>query len=41
MQGDPALNRVYVEAFDAAADPKLPRALSSMGRVALDMKPWI
>ena len=41
MQGDPALNRVYVEAFDAAADLKLPRALSSMGRVALDMTPWI
>jgi hypothetical protein len=41
----PALNRVYVEAFKRAADAagigKIPRALSSMGRVALDMKPWI
>lgn len=41
----PALNRVYVDAFRLAADAagigKLPRALSSMGRVALDMQPWI
>jgi hypothetical protein len=41
----PALNRVYVEAFKRAAAAaglaNLPRALSSMGRVALDMKPWI
>lgn len=46
-QTDPApkLNRVYVEAFQRAAAAagiaQLPRALSSMGRVALDMKPWI
>lgn len=46
-QTDPAplLNRVYVEAFKSAAAAagitKLPRALSSMGRVALDMSPWI
>ena len=46
-QNDPAtlLNRVYVEAFMKAAKeagiPNIPRALSSMGRVALDMKPWI
>lgn len=41
----PALNRVYVDAFKHAADAagigKMPRALSSMGRVALDMQPWI
>jgi hypothetical protein len=41
----PALNRVYVDAFKRAADAagigKIPRALSSMGRVALDMQPWI
>lgn len=41
----PFLNRVYVNAFiKAAAEAgiaKIPRALSSMGRVALDMKPWI
>jgi hypothetical protein len=41
----PALNRVYVEAFEAAAKAaglgKLPRALSSEGRIALDMKPWL
>ena len=46
-QADPAplLNRVYVEAFTRAASAagiaNIPRALSSMGRVALDMKPWI
>ena len=41
----PRLNRVYVEAFKSAAAAAgisdLPRALSSMGRVALDMEPWI
>jgi hypothetical protein len=41
----PELNRVYVEAFKTAAAAagiaNIPRALSSMGRVALDMKPWI
>ena len=41
----PHLNRVYVEAFKAAAIAagitNMPRALSSMGRVALDMGPWI
>jgi hypothetical protein len=41
----PALNRVYVEAFQRAAITggigKIPRALSSEGRVALDMEPWI
>jgi len=41
----PALNRVYADAFQTAAAAagigKIPRALSSMGRVALDMKPWI
>jgi hypothetical protein len=41
----PTLNRIYVEAFRkataAAGIPNIPRALSSMGRVALDMKPWI
>ena len=41
----PALNRVYVEAFmraaAAAGIAKLPRALSSEGRIALDMRPWI
>jgi hypothetical protein len=46
-QTDPApgLNRIYVETFQMAANTngigKIPRALSSMGRVALDMKPWI
>ena len=46
-QTDPAplLNRVYVDAFKSAAAAagiaNLPRALSSMGRVALDMEPWI
>jgi hypothetical protein len=46
-QGDPAplLNRIYVDAFAKAAKQagieKLPRALSSMGRVGLDMRPWI
>ena len=41
----PALNGVYVEAFKAAAKAAgisdMPRALSSEGRIALDMKPWI
>jgi hypothetical protein len=41
----PALNRVYVDAFQMAATKagirNIPRALSSMGRVALDMRPWI
>jgi hypothetical protein len=41
----PSLNRVYVEAFKIAAAAAgisdMPRALSSEGRVALDMKPWI
>lgn len=41
----PALNRVYVDAFQKAASEhgitNIPRALSSMGRVALDMEPWI
>ena len=41
----PALNRVYVEAFmraaAAAGIAQLPRALSSEGRIALDMRPWL
>ncbi|MDB6058175.1 MAG: hypothetical protein JWO95_2019, partial [Verrucomicrobiales bacterium] len=41
----PALNKVYVDAFTKAAAAagiaKIPRALSSEGRVALDMQPWI
>jgi hypothetical protein len=41
----PALNRVYVDAFQHAASEcgitNIPRALSSEGRVALDMQPWI
>ena len=41
----PALNRVYVEAYKSAAAAAgvsdMPRALSSEGRIALDMKPWI
>ena len=41
----PSLNRVYVDAFKSAAAAagitNIPRALSSMGRVALDMKPWL
>ncbi|HZQ46835.1 MAG TPA: hypothetical protein VFC07_07490 [Verrucomicrobiae bacterium] len=41
----PALNRVYVEAFQRAAIASgitnIPRALSSEGRIALDMQPWI
>lgn len=46
-QGDPTpeLNRVYVSAFKAAAAAAgindFPRALSSEGRIALDMRPWI
>lgn len=44
---DPAvlLSRYYVEAYKKAAAEanitSMPRALSSMGRIALDMKPWI
>jgi hypothetical protein len=41
----PRLNRIYVEAFNRAAISNgianIPRALSSEGRVALDMQPWI
>jgi hypothetical protein len=41
----PTLNRVYVDAFEAAAKAaglgRMPRALSSEGRVALDMRPWL
>jgi len=41
----PQLNRVFVEAFKTAAAAagiaRMPRALSSEGRIALDMKPWI
>ncbi len=41
----PELNRVYVDAFKSAAAAagisSIPRALSSMGRIALDMEPWI
>jgi hypothetical protein len=41
----PALNRVYVEAYKraakAAGNNDMARALSSEGRIALDMKPWI
>jgi hypothetical protein len=41
----PLLSRVYVESFQRAAItngiPNIPRALSSEGRVALDMKPWL
>jgi hypothetical protein len=41
----PALNRVYVGAYKRAAAEakidKMARALSSEGRIALDMKPWI
>jgi hypothetical protein len=41
----PGLNRIYVEAFTRAAKElniaNIPRALSSEGRVALEMKPWI
>lgn len=41
----PALNKVYVDAYTKAAAAagisKLPRALSSEGRIALDMQPWI
>jgi hypothetical protein len=41
----PALNRVYVDAFMKALTKAglsdMPRALSSEGRIALDMKPWI
>ncbi len=41
----PTLNRIYVDAFTkaavAAGVSKIPRALSSEGRIALDMQPWI
>jgi hypothetical protein len=41
----PALNKVYVDAFTkaavAAGIANIPRALSSEGRIALDMQPWI
>jgi hypothetical protein len=41
----PALSRIYVDAFQRAANSNgirsIPRALSSEGRVALDMQPWI
>lgn len=44
-EGDPARNKQFVDAFQDEANKqgigKIPRALSSMGRVALDMKPWI
>lgn len=44
-QGDVAENRAFVEGFQAQASADgigaVPRALSSMGRVALDMRPWI
>jgi len=44
-EGDVSRNRAYVDAFQAEATRlgigKIPRALSSMGRVALDFKPWI
>jgi hypothetical protein len=44
-QGDVGRNQRFVAAFTAEARaqgiPELPRALSSMGRVALDMKPWL
>ena len=41
----PALNRIYVDAFQGAAVAagigNIPRALSSEGRISLDMQPWI
>lgn len=44
-EGDISRNRSFVDAFQAEAARLgiggVPRALSSMGRVALDMKPWI
>lgn len=44
-QGDIARNKRFVDAFQAEATRQgignIPRALSSMGRVALDMKPWL
>jgi hypothetical protein len=44
-EGDRARNAQFVNAFQDEANKlgigKIPRALSSMGRVALDMKPWI
>lgn len=42
---DPGENKAFVDAFQAEASAlgigAVPRALSSMGRVALDMKPWL
>ncbi|MEW5741989.1 MAG: hypothetical protein AB1938_23945 [Myxococcota bacterium] len=44
-QGDVGRNKRFVDSFQAEATKqgigKIPRALSSMGRVALDMKPWL
>ncbi|MFL5319642.1 MAG: hypothetical protein ACJ790_08280 [Myxococcaceae bacterium] len=44
-EGDPARNKQFVDAFQDEANKegigKIPRSLTSMGRVALDMKPWI
>lgn len=44
-EGDIGQNRAFVEAFQAEATARgiggVPRALSSMGRVALDMRPWL
>jgi hypothetical protein len=44
-EGDPARNKTFVDAFQDQATKdgigNIPRSLSSMGRVALDMKPWI
>jgi hypothetical protein len=44
-EGDVSRNKTYVDAFQKEADRlgigKIPRALSSMGRIALDHKPWI
>jgi len=44
-QGDVGQNKRFVDAFQAEASRQgigqIPRALSSMGRVALDMKPWL
>jgi hypothetical protein len=44
-QGDVGRNKRFVDAFQSEATRQgigtIPRALSSMGRVALDMKPWL
>ncbi len=44
-EGDIAENRAFVSAFQGEATARgiggVPRALSSMGRVALDMRPWL